>query len=136
VWVDVHTPNVHVEVEENKKISKEASYESWGHKDLYPQKKENNANSRKWAPPHRDVTHKDSIRAADKAIVCYHKYRDTTAFDIVVRQQQLTGVKDSLCNPLAGLISGGLMQGEALAFVEQREGRYADTDFRAWVLRS
>ncbi|TYP95827.1 hypothetical protein BC792_10923 [Sphingobacterium allocomposti] len=136
VWVDVHTPNVHVEVEANKKISMEASYESWRYKDLYPQKKENNANSWKWAPPHRVVTHKDSIRAADNAIVFYHKNRDTTAFDIVVRQQQLTGVKDSLYNPLAGLISGGLMQGDALAFVEQREGRYADTDFRAWVLRS
>ncbi|MFD1772021.1 DUF5703 domain-containing protein [Sphingobacterium suaedae] len=136
IWVDVHRPNVHVQVEANKKIAMEASYESWRYKDLYPQKKENNANSWKWAPPHRVVTYRDSIRPVNNTIVFYHKNRDTTAFDVVVRQQKLDTVKDSLFNPLHGRISGGVMQGDALTFVEQREGSYADSEFRSWVLKS
>ncbi|KGE14936.1 DUF5703 domain-containing protein [Sphingobacterium deserti] len=136
LWVDVHAPNVHVELSADKKVTMEAIYENWRFEDLFPKKKENNANSWKWAPPAPVVTHRDSVKAIDNAIVFYHQNRDTTAFDIVVKQQQLDAVKDSLFNPLKHLISGGMMKGKGMVFAGEQQGRYMDTDYKGWSLKS
>lgn len=136
LWVDVENPNVYVDVQANKKIQVEASYESWRHKEHFPQKSENNANSWKWAPPHRVVTKRDSIWIRDQKVVFAHQNKGTTVFDIVVRQQGMESVKDSLYNPLSDLVSGGLFQGDGFEFLEERLGTYMDTDYKAWVLKS
>lgn len=136
VWVDVHSPNIHIDVTADRSVALQAAYESWRFKDLFPKKKENNANSWKWAPPKPVVTHRDSIAVVGDAIVFFHRNRDTTAFDIVVEQQKLQAVKDSLYNPLHQLISGGYMQGPNFVFAGERQGRYMDTDFKAWLLKS
>ncbi|TYR38043.1 hypothetical protein FXV77_01810 [Sphingobacterium phlebotomi] len=136
LWVDVERPNVYVDVHANKKIDVEASYENWRHKERYPKKRENNANSWKWAPPHEVVTKRDSVNAVDNKVVFFHQNTDSTVFDIVVRQQGMEAVKDSLYNPLADLVSGGMLQGKDFHFIEQRSGKYMDTDYNAWVLKS
>src|SRR5690606_28145891 len=73
LWVDVERPNVYVDVQANKKIEVEASYENWRYKELYPKKRENNANSWKWAPPHEVVTKRDSIYTSDNKVVFFHR---------------------------------------------------------------
>src|SRR5690606_27243943 len=136
LWVDVEHPNIYVDVQANKRIDIEASYENWRYQDLYPKKRENNANSWKWAPPHEVVTKRDSIRADGQQVVFFHQNTDSTVFDIVVRQQGMEAVKDSLYNPLVDLVSGGVLQGKDFRFLEERSGRYMDTDYKAWVLKS
>lgn len=136
VWVDVFSPNVHIEVKANRKIDVEAAYESWRFQDLFPKKKENNANSWKWAPPKPVVTPKDQIEVAANNIVFYHQNQDSTAFDIVVNQQGLATIKDSLYNPLKKLISGGLVQGRDFVYTGQRSGSYMNTPYRSWILKS
>src|SRR5690606_34932663 len=42
LWVDVEHPNIYVDVEANKKITVEAAYENWRHKERFPKKRENN----------------------------------------------------------------------------------------------
>lgn len=136
IWVDVFSPNIHIEVHSNKAIDVEAAYESWRYEDLYPLKKENNMNSWKWAPPHHVITHSDSIRADRQQVIFYHRNKDITAFDIVVRQQGMESVKDSLFNPLLNLISGGILQGEGFEFLGTTMGKYMDTPFKSWRLKS
>ncbi|MGM1427635.1 DUF5703 domain-containing protein [Sphingobacterium lactis] len=136
IWVDVFSPNIHIEVHSNKAIDVEAAYESWRYKDLYPLKKENNMNSWKWAPPHRVITHSDSIRAERQQVIFFHRNKDITAFDIVLRQQGMESVKDSLFNPLLNLISGGILQGEGFEFLGTTMGKYMDTPFKSWRLKS
>ncbi|MFD2967533.1 DUF5703 domain-containing protein [Sphingobacterium bambusae] len=136
LWVDVHAPNVHVEIKADKKVELVATYENWRYKDLYPQKKENNANSWKWAPPKPVVTHRDSISAIPNGLLFFHQNKPETAFDIVVGQQKLESVKDSLLNPLYPLISGGILQGQHMLFDGYHHGRYLDTDFMGWRLKS
>nr|WP_288809018.1 DUF5703 domain-containing protein [uncultured Sphingobacterium sp.] len=136
VWVDVFNPNVHLEVNANRKIKVEAAYESWRFQDLFPKKKENNANSWKWAPPKPVVTHKDQIAAEANSIIFYHQNQDTTAFDFVVDQQGLTTIKDSLYNPLKNRVSGGLLKGEDFVYAGQRVGTYMNTPYQSWVLKS
>ncbi|QIH36396.1 DUF5703 domain-containing protein [Sphingobacterium sp. DR205] len=136
VWVDVFNPNVHLEVSANRKIKVEAAYESWRFQDLFPKKKENNANSWKWAPPKPVVTHKDQVVAEANNIIFYHQNQATTAFDLVVDQQGLTTIKDSLYNPLKNRISGGLLKGEDFEYVGQRAGTYMNTPYQSWILKS
>lgn len=136
VWVDVFNPNVHLEVSANQKIKVEAAYESWRFQDLFPKKKENNANSWKWAPPKPVVTHKDQIVAEANNIIFYHQNQATTAFDLVVDQQGLTTIKDSLYNPLKNRISGGVLKGKDFEYVGQRAGTYMDTPYQSWILKS
>ncbi|MGO1244112.1 MAG: DUF5703 domain-containing protein [Sphingobacterium sp.] len=136
LWVDVHSPNIHVQVKSNKKIAMEATYESWRYKDRFPKKKENNANSWKWAPPQTVRTPKDSIHVEGESVVFFHRNTDSTAFDIVTQQQGLAVVKDSLFNPLENLVSGGIMGGRDLEFKATGRGQYMDTDYAWWTLKS
>lgn len=136
VWVDVFSPNLHIEVKSNKKIQVDAAYESWRFQDLFPVKKENNMNSWKWAPPMKVVTYKDSVHADEGKVVFFHQNRDSSVFDIVVKQQGMETVKSELFNPLQQLISGGIMQGSGFVFMGEKRGRYMDTDFNSWILRS
>lgn len=136
LWVDVYRPNIYIDIKSNRKIQVEAAYESWRFENLYPKKKENNANSWKWAPPKPVVTYKDQIAAEADKIVFYHRNRDTTVFDITVEQQGMKEVKDSLYNPLQHLTSGGLLQGPNFVFSGRRSGTYMGTDFQSWVLKS
>src|SRR5690606_18086439 len=129
IWVDVHQPVIHTVVDANSAVSAVATYECWRFVDRYPVKKENNGNSWKWAPPHRVVTRADSIYAENNHIMFYHRNRDSTAFDVVVAQQGLWAVRDSLFNPLARLTSGGLLAGADFTFDGKTVGQYAATPF-------
>ncbi|VTR39110.1 DUF5703 domain-containing protein [Sphingobacterium thalpophilum] len=136
VWVDVFSPNVHLEIKANQNVNVQAAYENWRFQDLFPKKKENNANSWKWAPPGPVVTYKDQVEAAANKIFFYHQNQDSTAFDIVVNQQGLSAIKDSLYNPLKKLTSGGLFQGHDFIYAGQLSGRYMNTPYQSWILKS
>ncbi|SFC14622.1 hypothetical protein SAMN05421747_10569 [Parapedobacter composti] len=136
IWVDVFKPAIHVEAAANRNVSVTAVYESWRFVDHYPQPRENNGNSWKWAPPRPVVTRADSIAATDGAIVFYHRNRDSTAFDVVVAQQGLAQVKGSLFNPLARLTSGGVLFGDGFAYTGKTSGHYLATPYEGWMLQS
>jgi hypothetical protein len=77
-------------------------------------------------------TKADTVVAADHRLTFFHHNADSTVFDVAVRQQGLQAVKDSLYNPLKGLISGGCMLSDGLIFNSETTGTYADTDYRAY----
>lgn len=136
LWVDVFRPVVHVDVNSTKPLMAEAAYESWRHTDRFPKGKENNANSYKWAPPAPVVTFKDSVLFQANNVLFYHQNRKNTVFDVVVRQQGMESVKDQMMNPVAGLCFGGLMQGSNMTAAGTYMGKYHDTEFKGWKLRS
>lgn len=136
VWVDVFRPVVHADVNSTIPLTAEASYESWRHIDRFPKGKENNANSYKWAPPAPVVTFKDSVLFQANNVLFYHQNRKNTVFDVVVRQQGMESVKDQMMNPVAGLCFGGLMQGSNMTTAGTYMGKYHDTEFKGWKLRS
>lgn len=137
VWVDVFNAAVHVDVNSNRKISAEVSYESWRYRDRPVTGKENNANSWKWAPQRPVFTYRDSIRFDNNSVLFYHRNRDTgTIFDVTVTQQQLDGIKNQLYNPLHQLTFGGIMQGENMQMDDVYHSTYVDTDFMGWKLKS
>jgi hypothetical protein len=138
IWVDVFHPNIYVEVNSNQSISAKAQYESWRYQDrLMSKGKENNANSYKWAPPHQVVTRKDSIRFAPKGILFYHDNGDEiSAFDVAMKQQGLDSLKKQFYNPIKNLVFGGIISGNNWQQDGTEQGKYRDTDFKAWKIKT
>lgn len=136
VWVDVFQPVIHVEVSGNKAISAEVGFESWRYEDRIIRGKENNANSWKWAPQGVVKTRKDEISFEKDKVLFYHKNKDTTVFDAVVKQQGLDSVKGQLYHPLQHLTFGGVMRGSNMKAAGTYEGKYLDTEFKGWKLKS
>nr|WP_295923160.1 DUF5703 domain-containing protein [uncultured Dyadobacter sp.] len=136
VWVDVFSPTIHVEVESSRPVSMQAWYESWRTVRGTLTGNARSATSLKWAVPKVTVW-PDSVAHESNGVLFYHQNRDSTVFDLMVKQQQLDAVASQLWNPLKKLTYGGWMSGSQLvADPEIRSGKYADTPFRGFGLKS
>src|SRR5690606_30607608 len=93
-------------------------------------------NSWKWAPQGDVRTHKDEISFHGNKVLFYHRNKDYTVFDAVVKQQGLDSVKQQLFNPLKNLTFGGMMQGSNMKPAGTTSGRYLDTDYKGWKMES
>ena len=136
LWVDVFQPAIHLSVTSNKPVEAVAGYESWRYKDRLLKGKANNANSYKWGAPDDLKTLKDSICFQEDNILFYHRNLDETVFDVTVKQQKMDAVKSDMFNPLKGLTFGGLMRGEKMVPAGIYSGKYVDTDYKGWKLKS
>jgi hypothetical protein len=141
IWVDVHRPVIHIELSGNQPVQAETIYESWRTKDREMTGKANNGNSYKWtgkqAPGGKVITRRDSIRFQDEGILFYHRNQPgNTVFDVTVHQQGLDPVKSQLTDPLRDLTFGGQLLGTGMSPAGAVSGRYLDTDFTGWRLKS
>lgn len=136
VRTDVFNPVIHVEVNSSKPVSTTFAFQNWRHADHVPKGKENNANSWKWAPKGEVKTYKDSISFEDNKVLFYHRNREKTVFDDAVQQQGLEEQIDQLDNPLKNLTFGGMMMGNNLKASSTSKGKYLNTEFEAWSLKS
>lgn len=136
LWVDVLRPVVHLEIESGKPISAQAIYESWRTKDRELHKMESFANSYKWAAPEGLKTKADVVAFEEEGVLFYHRNSGETVFDITVRQQQMDSVKSALFNPLENLTFGGFMCGENMLPAGKSEGKYQNTGFVGFALKS
>ena len=136
VWVDVFKPIVNVEVKSNLKLISTVSYESWRFEDRITKGKENNQNSYKWAPQGIVKTSKDVIDFNGNSVEFTHQNAAETVFDVVVKQQGLANYQSTMYNPLKNLKFGGILQGKNMLAKGTYEGKYLNTPFKAWVLKS
>jgi len=136
IWVDVDNPVVHIDVKSNQKTMATAAYESWRYKDRESSSKENLGNSWKWAKHVKVVTRKDSIAFIKDTVQFYHHNNDPTIFDYTVKQQGLINVKPQLNNCLEKRFFGGYIFGSNMEASEIINGKYLDTDFKGWRLKS
>ena len=136
IWVDVHRPVIHMEINSNKATKITAAFESWRYKDRPVNGVENNQGSWKFGARGHVKTLKDSIAFQDGGILFYHHNLDSTIFDLTVKQQGMDAVKDKLFNPLKNLTFGGLILGKNLKAAGTYSGKYMDTDFEGWQLQS
>lgn len=134
IWADVFSPVAHMEVTANKKISVEASYESWRYQDRAIKARENFGNSWKWAAPKNNIYKKDVIDYSGNEVLFYHHNTAETIFDSTVAQQGMDAVKDQLYNPLKRLAFGGSFSGKNFFPAGTYEGMYVNTDFKGWRL--
>nr|WP_294904350.1 DUF5703 domain-containing protein [uncultured Lacibacter sp.] len=136
IWADVFRPVAHIEINSKKRINVEAAYESWRYRDRIITTRENWGNSWKWGAPKNNVYKKDVIDFSNNEVLFYHQNSPETIFDAVVKQQGMESVKEQLYNPLKQLAFGGLFSGKNFIAAGTDTGRYAQTDFKAWKLKS
>ncbi|MEJ5994997.1 DUF5703 domain-containing protein [Pedobacter sp. Du54] len=136
IWVDVFKPIVNFEVNSNIALTTLVSYENWRFEDRIVKGRENQQNSYKFAPQGVIKMYKDEVDFVGNAIHFYHQNKTETMFDVVLKQQGLADYSSQFYNPLKNLIFGGIVQGENMVAAGKYDGRYLNTTFRAWNLKS
>lgn len=136
VWVDVFKPVINFEVKSSTPVITAASYENWRFQDREVKGRENNQNSYKFAPQGVVKTYKDEVAFVDNCIQFFHQNKSETMFDVVVKQQGLENYSKAFYNPLKGLIFGGSLNGKDMVAAGTYEGKYLNTPFVGWKLKS
>ena len=135
LWADVHSPVIFAAIVSQHSRRATLSYESWRYRDRSVTKAECQQCSYKWLVPKDCTTFADSITANDDRLTFSHRNRTETVFDYTVALEQLDAVKDSLYNPIGGLLMQGEMVAPGFHFTGTTDGQYASTDYRAWNFR-
>ena len=136
VWVDVFRPVAHLNVETSEQVSVTAAYENWRLTERDLSKVECDACRSRIDAPEKGVMYPDQIGFRGDGVRFVHRNRNVTVFDLCVKAQGLEAVKAKLWNPLTGLTFGGALSSSNMIPAGTREGRYASTDFKAWLLKS
>ncbi|MFZ0455918.1 MAG: DUF5703 domain-containing protein, partial [Ignavibacteriaceae bacterium] len=136
IWVDVFRPVIHINVISNLKRTTTAAYESWRTKTFKERPGENFQNSYKWAPFDTIYTYKDNINFHDNGVLFYHRNNSYTVFDANVKLQGLDDVKNKLFNPVKNNTFGGILMGNDMIPAGNTSGKYIDTDFKGWSIKS
>lgn len=111
LWADVHRPVAHVEIHARQRVKATATYESWRNQDRLLDKREAQQTSYKWIIPQGQATTRDHIERKHNTVTFYHQNPGHTVFDFTVRAEGLDSIASQLYNPLANLITGGIMRG-------------------------
>ena len=136
IWVDVNQPVVYLEMESKQALPVTAAYENWRYIDRKLTGRESFGNSYKWAMPSGLTMKRDSICFSENGILAFHRNTDPTIFDVTVRQQKMDTVKSEMYNPLKNLTFGVLLKGKGMEPAGSYSGKYADTNFQGWKLKS
>ena len=86
--------------------------------------------------PIKAVIRKDSIGFEQQKVLFYHRNREESLFDYTIQQQGLISIKEQLWNPLKQLTFGGEMLGNQMEPAGIVIGKYADTDYKGWKLKT
>ena len=137
LWANVFSPVVEVSVQSDVPLVAIATYESWRTDSLmWNEAGRVRASIAFRDAPMKAVIRPDSVRFEENRVLWYHRNREETLFDWTVEQQHLSSVKNQLWNPLSRLTFGGYMEGEGMVADGIWEGRYVDTDFKGFRLKS
>ena len=136
IWADVFQPVIHASIEANNAVSAEILYESWRYKDRLNVGRENRANSYKWEPQGDIYTFRDSTSFENNGVLFFHRNKPETVFDFTVKHEGMEAVKDQLYNPLKNLTFGGRLSCTNTIPDGTFTGKYIDTDYKAWKLKS
>jgi len=138
VWVEVHRPVAHVEIEAEEEMTATATYETWRAEDWELPNDRSKFGRRGMVMMDYDkysgevIAYRDVVKPHEKGILFYHRNRPNNVFDHQVRQQQLEPVRHQMHDRLTGLTFGGLLTGSDLVVGGNTEGEYANTPLRGW----
>ena len=135
IWADTQTPDIFITVDGKKKRDLTLSYESWRQRDRQVPADASQQLTQKWLITPDVITRADSIWPETDKLTFRHTNRSETVFDLTVSIEGLDAIKDKLYNPIGGLTMQGTIEASGLKFAGTTDGKYMDTDFRAWNYR-
>ncbi len=137
IWSNVFTPVIEVVVKSQEKIRFYATYENWRFEPLVwniPGQERASIAFRN--APMKAVIQPDSVNFSNNGVLWYHQNPERTLFDITVLHESLGGVMQQLWNPLKYLAFGGYMEGRGMVPDRVVDGRYVDTPFKGYRIKS
>lgn len=137
IWADVYSPVVEVSVSSDTETVLTATYETWRDKVLvWDDPKYIHASIGYRDAPMKAIVYPDIVSHHENGILWYHQNKEKTLFDLTVLQQSLESIKKDLWNPLKYLTFGGYIEGSDMIPDGTVSGRYVDTDFTGYKLKS
>ena len=141
LWVEVHQPIVHIDVDSNFDVTVTASYENWRHTDKelsdVPVSRERFTCFNLEGYPGKVVRIKDEIEHTDQGILFYHRNPEKKLIpDILIQQQGLEGSTEKILDDLKNRTFGGLLQGQGFISAGIEEGTYQITPYKSWRIKS
>lgn len=135
LWVDVFHPVIHIDVKCDMPQTVSVTYENWRTAEYGLHGEDAHLCGMKGTK--EDIfIHPDSVRFDNNQILFYHRNRNDYVFQRTVDLEELQDIKDKLWNPVKNRTFGGLIEGAGLVPAGTGQGRYADTGYSAWSLRS
>lgn len=136
IWVETDRPNIHIDLNSEKKISAKVEYQYWRH--------EKKPITSTWVVPSyidypgKDIFwYPDTIKTAGSSLLFYHQNNNNDlVIDKEIVQQDLVHLKNSLWNPLRDFVFGGALQGENLVVSGKSSGVYLGSDYKSISLSS
>ena len=139
IWVEVHRPVVHVDIDSVRPLSARATFETWRYQDIFLSQKSGKfgqismAMANRTGFPGKVWLYQDTIEGGQAAVTWFHRMRnDKGIFEYSVRQQGLEAVRGRLYDPLTNLTFGGIMKGEGFRAAGNTKGLHAKTPFKGW----
>jgi hypothetical protein len=137
IWTDVFMPIISVDVKSTQRLQMNATYENWRYRPLvWNDKGRIRASLAYRDAPMKAVIQPDSMQWSGDGVLWYHRNQEKTLFDATVAQQDLNSVKTQLWNPLKNLTFGGYIWGSNLVADQTVYGKYLDTDFKGFRLKT
>lgn len=137
VWVDAMQPAIHVEVASDEPVQMEAAYENWrlAVREIPYDRRHPCASWVAW--PGTVTTEPDTVDFNGSDVLFYHRNRnDRLLIDYLIQSQGLQPVAGEIPNTQRDRTFGGVMSGPGLQPAGTREGHYAGSPHRAWLLVS
>ena len=134
-WVDVFHPVIHINIDSKRKTQITAAYENWRTEEFHARGEDAHFCGLKGAP-FDAIIYPDSVRFDNNQILFYHRNRNSFAFDKTVEIEELSDIKSQLWNPIENRTFGGLIVADGMVSDGTSEGRYVNTDYKAWKLKT
>jgi len=140
VWVEVHKPVVHVDVDANQPIELEAAYESWRTqaKEVAPGRMgERFAFFNLMHYPGKIIRAKDEISFQNERVLFYHRNpREKLTPEVLIKQQGLEAEAANITDDLKNRTFGGVLFGNGFISSGEDSGTYMHTPFQSWIIKS
>ncbi|OXS55276.1 hypothetical protein B1A99_23665 [Cohnella sp. CIP 111063] len=135
LWVEVHEPRVHIEIDSEQPLKVEAGYESWRTERRVVIDRDPCASLIDY--PGEVFTSPDIVTVDGNEIWFYHRNdNERLVTDLEIELQQLSEHKDRIYDPLRDFIFGGRMSGEGLVYSGTQQGEYEGAGYVRWSLAS
>lgn len=138
IWVEVHQPVLHIDIQANRDIDVDVAYENWRTEDqVMPDNLRRHSTLALLRYPGEVILHKDEVTYENNSILFYHRNPKKKLIpDMLIVQQGLEKYKDEIPDDLLGRTFGGRLFGDNLVSAPNSSDEYIGTPFKAWHLVS
>ncbi len=149
IWVEVFNPIIHIEIKTEKPSTVQSAYESWRmEKYLVPRTLNDKGEIDNWDYNRWQMfgyfwydgdvfTYPDSVSFTNNNVLFFHSNNNLDLiFDKELELMRLMKSYNIMHHPTKNRVFGGMMTGNNMTADGNENGKYGETPYRAWKIRS